>query len=180
MRSRRIQAPAGIAVRPTADRVREALFEILGQKVRKATFLDLFAGSGAVGIEASSRGAARVVLVESAPAALKALEGNIRSLGIASEVAVVRTPWPQGLTEAATSAGAPFSIVFADPPYEDAPYGRILESLSRPDLLDESATVVLEHETTTNPPEREARLALRRIAPYGRAALAFYQLTAPL
>src|SRR5919198_4163450 len=83
---RRLQAPAGAATRPTSDRVREALFSILGDRVRGARVLDLFAGSGALGIEALSRGAAAVTFVDSAPGALTALRDNLDALGADAEV----------------------------------------------------------------------------------------------
>jgi 16S rRNA (guanine966-N2)-methyltransferase len=83
---RRIHAPPGAATRPTSDRVREALFSILGPRVEGAAVLDLFAGSGALGLEALSRGAERVTFVDSAPAALRALRANLAALGIDAEV----------------------------------------------------------------------------------------------
>src|SRR5271166_4476908 len=82
-RSRTLQAPAGMATRPTSDRLRETLFNVLAQRIEGAAFLDLYAGSGAVGLEALSRGAARVEFVERAPAAMIALKKNLEKLGIA-------------------------------------------------------------------------------------------------
>src|SRR5919198_3232221 len=83
---RRLQAPAGAATRPTSDRVREALFSVLGDRVGGARVLDLFAGSGALGIEALSRGAAEATFVDSAPAAIRAVKANLEALGAAAEV----------------------------------------------------------------------------------------------
>src|SRR5919198_3496765 len=83
---RRLQAPAGAATRPTSDRVREALFSILGDRVGGARVLDLFAGSGALGIEALSRGAAEATFVDSAPAAIRAVKANLEALGAEAEV----------------------------------------------------------------------------------------------
>jgi 16S rRNA G966 N2-methylase RsmD len=82
LRSRTLQAPPGVATRPTSDRLRETLFNVLAPRIEGAAFLDLYAGSGAVGIEALSRGAAQVEFVERAPAALKVLRGNLERLGI--------------------------------------------------------------------------------------------------
>lgn len=174
-------------VRPTGDRVREALFDILGESVRGGRFLDLFAGSGAVGIEAHSRGAARVVLVESDREALGAIERNLVSLGLTHCIGLVRTPWPRALDAAVSSLGSldiagggsllsrTITIVFADPPYEGAPYPEILETLSRPGLFASHAVVVLEHQQRAAVPRSGGRLELTRIASYGRAALAFYR-----
>ena len=82
LRSRTLEAPPGLATRPTSDRLRETLFNVLAPRIEGAVFLDLYAGSGAVGIEALSRGAERVVFVERAPAALKVLRANLEQLGL--------------------------------------------------------------------------------------------------
>src|ERR1700751_4032084 len=87
-RSRTLQAPEGLATRPSSDRLRETLFNVLAPRIEGAAFLDLYAGSGAVGLEALSRGAARVVFVERAPAALAVLRGNMESLGVRSAARV--------------------------------------------------------------------------------------------
>ena len=89
-RSRTLAAPPGMSTRPTSDRLRETLFNVLAPRIEGAAFLDLFAGSGAVGLEALSRGAARVTFVERAPAALKVLDGNLARLGIGGGVRVYR------------------------------------------------------------------------------------------
>ena len=174
LRGRKLVAPRGEEVRPTADRVREALFNILGGSVEGAVFLDLFAGSGAIGIEAVSRGAARVVLVESGRTALAALERNLRILAAEGPAILVRSPWPRALAVQALRTEAPFTIVFADPPWEDAPFPSILESLSAPGVTAEDARVILEHEARTGAPERGGRFERVRVATYGRAGLAFY------
>jgi 16S rRNA (guanine966-N2)-methyltransferase len=114
---RRLQAPPGTATRPTSDRVREALFSILGVRVAGARVLDLFAGSGALGLEALSRGAAAVTFVESAPAALRVLRANVAALGADAEIA--RADAVRWLR--AASAGArQYDLVFLDPPYRQA------------------------------------------------------------
>ena len=118
---RRIEAPPGAATRPTADRVREALFSILGP-LDGERVLDLYAGSGALGIEALSRGAAHVTFVESAPRALAAVKRNLAALAIGpQEAAVVRRDALRFLGEAPSAQpGACFHLVFADPPYSSA------------------------------------------------------------
>jgi 16S rRNA (guanine966-N2)-methyltransferase len=115
-RGRRLTAPPGRDTRPTSDRVREALFSILGP-VDGAVVLDLFAGSGALGLEALSRGADRAVLVERAPAALRAIRRNVESLGAAAEVRVRDV---RAFVRDASAAGGPYDLVFLDPPYRDA------------------------------------------------------------
>src|SRR5215218_2257874 len=113
---RRLQAPPGTDTRPTADRVRESLFSILRERVHDARVLDLFAGSGALGIEALSRGAKEAVFVDSAHGAVAAIRENLEKLGI--EGLVHRR---DALAWLAAAEGAqPFELVFADPPYDSA------------------------------------------------------------
>jgi 16S rRNA (guanine966-N2)-methyltransferase len=128
---RRLEAPRGQATRPTADRVREALFSILGD-VQQLEILDLFAGSGALGIEALSRGAARAVFVERAPRALDALRANLDALGIDRDRAEVRALDARAAARTARTRGETYDLVFLDPPYRQAAgFGRALsESLA--------------------------------------------------
>ena len=113
---RRLVTPKGAATRPTADRVREALFSALGD-VSERTALDLFAGSGALGIEALSRGAASAVFVERARPALDALRGNLATLGISADV---HAGDARAFVRNAAQAGRTYDLVFVDPPYRDA------------------------------------------------------------
>jgi 16S rRNA (guanine966-N2)-methyltransferase len=122
---RRLQAPRGDATRPTSDRVREALFSVLGARVDGARVLDLFAGSGALGIEALSRGAAEATFVDSAPAAIRALKANLDALGADAEV---RRSDARRFLGAASAAGRYYDLVFLDPPYRLA--GRLGSELT--------------------------------------------------
>jgi len=119
---RRLQTPAGLDTRPTSDRVREALFSILGERVRDARVLDLFAGSGALGIEALSRGAAEATFVDNAPPAIRAIGANLEALG--ADATVVRAEARRYLGGASRS-GRSYDLVFLDPPY------RLAASLGR-------------------------------------------------
>lgn len=114
-RGARLHAPRGEATRPTSDRVREALFSILAS-VTDERVLDLFAGSGALGIEALSRGAASAVFVDSALAAVSAVRRNLEALGLETEADVVRRP-AIAFLEGAAIRGAQYDLVFVDPPY---------------------------------------------------------------
>jgi 16S rRNA (guanine966-N2)-methyltransferase len=140
---RRLVVPKGERVRPTADRVREAWMSILGEALPEARVLDLFAGSGALGLEALSRGAAHVTFVELHPASLRALDHNIAALGVADSVTVHRG---DAMRYAERAGEAPFDIILADPPYtidfaerlvalfRRQPFGRILSVEHRSDL----------------------------------------------
>ena len=148
--SRRIEAPRGPQTRPTSDRVREALFSILAERVEGARVLDLFAGSGALGLEALSRGAAQVTFVDSAPAAIRAVRANLDDLGATAEVRRVDA---LRFLRAASGEARHYDLVLLDPPYRLAPrLGREL-SEALPALLAHDGLVVSES-------DRRAPLAL--------------------
>jgi len=165
--------------RPTEGRVREALFSIWGDRVRGAAVLDLFAGSGAVGLEAASRGARRAVCVENDARAVRTLAGNIESTAAAlgkGVVAARRLLLPSGLPRLADSGETAFDLVFADPPYDFAEYDHLLERIAP--LLAPGGEAAVEHSARTQLPERAgplARTAERRR--YGESAISFYRLS---
>jgi 16S rRNA (guanine966-N2)-methyltransferase len=147
---RRLAAPKGAATRPTSDRVREALFSILGDRVHDARVLDLFAGSGALGLEALSRGAAEATFVDSAPAAIAALKANLDDLG--AEAEVHRSDALRFLRAAAGKARH-YDLVLLDPPY------RLAARLGR--ALSEALPAVLAHDAlVVSESDRRAPLAL--------------------
>jgi 16S rRNA (guanine966-N2)-methyltransferase len=115
-RGRRLVAPSGSATRPTSDRVREALFQRLGP-LDDARVLDLFAGSGALALEALSRGAAHATLVDSAPAAIRAIRANLATLGVAAAEAEVHRREARAFLRGARAAGHEYDLVLLDPPY---------------------------------------------------------------
>ncbi len=139
-RRRVLRFPDSEGLRPTPDRVRETLFNWLGQTLDGQTCLDLFAGSGALGFEAASRGAARVVLVERAPKVLAALADNARLLHAESRVELVRRDALQYLA----STSAKFDLVFVDPPYKAGWIGKLTPLL--PGVLNESGALYVEAE----------------------------------
>jgi 16S rRNA (guanine966-N2)-methyltransferase len=140
-RGRPLKAPPGAATRPTADRVREALFSILAARIPAARVLDLFAGSGALGIEALSRGADSATFVDSAPAAIRAIEANLAAL---AADATVRKADAVRFLSTAREAAAQYDLVFLDPPYRDAE--RLAPALSEalPAVLAPGAVAVAE------------------------------------
>jgi 16S rRNA (guanine966-N2)-methyltransferase len=142
LRGRRLLAPKGDAIRPTGDRAREALFDILehgAPPLRDASFLDLFCGTGAVGLEAYSRGASEVLLIDHDRAALKLAEANIARLGAPPNVRL--------LARDATLLGPaphPFDLVFLDPPYRSGLAAAALASLAADGWLGEGARLIVE------------------------------------
>jgi len=178
-RSRVLQAPKGEDTRPTSDKLRETLFNILGERVEGAHFLDLFAGSGAVGIEAMSRGAASCTFVESARPAIFALRANLEALGIRAGISLEAREVGSAL-ERMLKAPQPFDLVFLDPPYEEADeYEAALQFLARhyKVLLAQGALVIAEHRKKKPLPERVKALERTRVKEQGDVALSFYRVS---
>lgn len=176
-RSRPLQAPAGLATRPTSDRLRETLFNVLAPRIEGARFLDLYAGSGAVGLEALSRGAEQVVWVERAAPALKVLKSNVERLGITSGFRV-HAGTATSFLRLPRAAAIEFDVVFLDPPYDAAEeYKTALGFLSDEarGFLADGATVIAEHRCKQPLSDRYGALARTRLLEQGDAALSFYE-----
>lgn len=169
----RLIAPVGSAVRPTLDRVREALFSILGERVVDARFLDLFAGSGANGIEALSRGAQFAVFADSDRRSLVTVERNLETTRLAESAEVHRLVLPKGLSALGRS-GESFDLVFADPPYDFVEYGALLNGLCHNALLSPGAMVIVEHSARVSVLSKNLLLGCSRRAEYGDTALSFF------
>ncbi len=175
-RGRRLKTPAGAATRPTASRVRQVLFDILAPELPGCRFLDAFAGSGGVGLEALSRGAAQVVLVERGRAALAALRANLESLGGDPRVELRRDDGLVALRAAARRGTAAFDLIFLDPPYESELARAALEVIADGGALRAGGTVVVEHFHKRPLPETIGRLARDRVVRVGDHLLSFYRL----
>lgn len=182
LRRRTLEAPAGMATRPTSDRLRETLFNVLAPRIEGARFLDLYAGSGAVGIEAASRGAERVVVVERAERALKVLRSNLDHLGLRGSVRVESVSVAAFLKKVrAESAGFVFDLIFLDPPYDaQDEYALALDLLGGESshLLAEDALVVVEHRRRDKLEQRYGVLDRTRVLEQGDAGLSFYKAVA--
>ena len=179
-RSRRLEAPPGLNTRPTSDRLRETLFNVLAPRIGGAAFLDLYAGSGAVGVEALSRGAARVTFVERSPAALRVLRRNLDQLRIAGGFAVRAETVAAFLRSAAKTGSKPelHEVVFLDPPYDAAQeYATTLDLLGRAahSILNPGALVIAEHRRKQALEEQYGSLHRTRLLEQGDAALSFYE-----
>lgn len=175
-RSRRLQTPAGEGTRPTSDRLRETLFNVLGPRLAGARFLDLYAGSGAVGVEALSRGAAFAGFVERAPPAVSALRANLAALGLGARASVEHRAVAAALRRS-LEAQESFDFVFLDPPYQAAAeYAETMGTLGRESarLLRPGAAAIAEHARRGALPERFGALRRYRLLEQGEAALSFY------
>ncbi len=148
-KGRKIIVPTGIYTRPTGDKVKAALFNIIYSRINDAVVLDLFSGSGALALESVSRGARKAIAVEAAPQAARIIRQNIESLGYSSRVELIQADWRRALNRL---GDVPFSIVFLDPPYHmQTVYGQCCNQLHERALLQEGALVVFEHKSDIQP-----------------------------
>ncbi len=164
-RGARLKAPRGLRTRPTADRVRESLFSILGTRVAGRQVLDLFAGTGSLGLEALSRGARRAVFVDRATAAV--LRDNAAHTHLEEKAQILGSDVFAALERFAAS-GERFGLVFCDPPYRRGLWERVLMALDVSPLLTEDALLVIEHGTDETTVPALSRLVRTRSQTYGR------------
>jgi len=165
-RSRKLESVPGTAIRPTPDRLREALFNVLAPRIAGTVFLDAYAGTGAVGIEALSRGARHAILIERNRQALEVLRDNVRSLGIENEVTVVRG------SASVLLPNHPADIAFIDPPYDQEPeYADSLAALS----LTHCTVVIAQHSTRLTLEDQYGTLRKSRVLKQGDNSLSFYE-----
>jgi 16S rRNA (guanine(966)-N(2))-methyltransferase RsmD len=169
-RGRVLRAPSWDGLRPTSDRLRETLFDILGPSIRGARVLDGYAGTGAIGIEALSRGAAWVCFVDRDPRAVSLIEANLSSLTVDRRYAIIRA---DVMTAADACGDAPYDVAVFDPPY-DAHAAAVALEAAVP-LRGDRLRVVIEHAKRYAPPTRHAGFALARTVRAGDSALSFYE-----
>jgi 16S rRNA (guanine(966)-N(2))-methyltransferase RsmD len=171
LKGRRIEAPKWEGLRPTSDRLRETLFNVLAPRIEGARFLDAYAGTGAVGIEALSRGASHVTFVEQDPRAARLIEQNLARCGVRDRYAIIRA----GFAGASQRLDGPFEIVFLDPPYGGAELIASLETAAP--LISDNALLVVEHARRDAAPEQIGGLVRMRELVQGDSALAFYRVS---
>jgi 16S rRNA (guanine966-N2)-methyltransferase len=175
---RTLKAPRGANTRPTSDKVREAIFNILGNLPHTADeppaqVLDLYAGSGGLGLEALSRGAGRALFIDADEDACDLVRANADALGLPAEVRCI--PVVRWLVK---EAGGAFGWIFLDPPYDShqtGELGKALELIAKKELLDPAGVAVAEHEWRNPPDDRYAMLALFDRRRYGQTAVSFYR-----
>lgn len=178
--SRTIHSLRGMALRPTSDRLRETLFNILGAAIEGALFVDAYAGTGAVGIEAISRGADEVIFIEKHPAAVTLVRKNLAALEIRDGFEILAKDAVKGFELLASrrfGGALQADFIFLDPPYADSEeYHRALEFLDRSHLLARNGRVIVEHKRRMALPDHLARLERTRMAEQGDTTLSFYRM----
>jgi 16S rRNA (guanine966-N2)-methyltransferase len=174
LKGRRLKSPTWEGLRPTSDKLRETLFNILAPRIAGARVLDGYAGTGAAGIEALSRGAAFVTFVDRDRRAHALIVENLAHCGVADGYAIIRADMARALADA-RAAGSTFDIVLLDPPYD---YPSDAELTTVADVLSPNGIVVLEHARRRPSPECAGRLMRSREVVSGDSALALYTLRA--
>jgi len=173
-KSRRLVAPEGVTTRPTSDRLRETLFNVVAPRVPDSVWLDLFAGSGAVGLEALSRGARSVSFVESSSAAARVIRKNLHTLEIEEGFEVIEREAVTALRMLDSQADA-YDFCFLDPPYRKmGDYEQVLGFLSQSRLLGPASLVIAEHDKHFDPGDEFGSLRRHRVLRQGDAVLSFY------
>ncbi|MBW9211982.1 MULTISPECIES: 16S rRNA (guanine(966)-N(2))-methyltransferase RsmD [Terrabacteria group] len=171
-RSRPIEAPKGMKTRPTLDKVREAVFSIIMNNVPESSFLDLYAGSGANGLEALSRGAKRVVFVEKDRHAQKIIQANIVSLSLQEKTSLLKMSVQRALD---VLKGQSFDLVYMDPPYAKQENEQVIQLLIEKDLLNLDGVIVVEADRNDAYAETIGKMKLWKKKEYGVSQLLFYR-----
>ena len=177
-KGRRLKGPEGLELRPTGDRLKETLFNILGPKIAGASVLDVFGGTGAIGIEALSRGAREVTFIESSTAANRLIVQNLKLCGIETGYRILKEdvfPALRSLARQGFKAG----VTFFDPPYDWKPYRDLLEIAFNRDILSGGGLAVIEHYRKASLPESGDGFHRSRIVRQGDHCLSFYEGVSP-
>ena len=173
-RGRHLQTLTGSMTRPTSDRLRETLFNILASRIDGSSFLDICAGSGAVGIEALSRGASEVTFIENSRDACAVIEANLNTLGAAGCATIERRSASAAL-KSLEQTSRQFDIAFFDPPYASEIYHQVMKQLGPGNLIAPGGVVVVEHRAKITPKPEYEKLHRFRELKQGESALAFYE-----
>jgi 16S rRNA (guanine(966)-N(2))-methyltransferase RsmD len=173
LKGRRLKAPTWEGLRPTSDKLRETLFNVLAARVRGARVLDGYAGTGALGIEALSRGAASVTFVDRDTRAEALVADNLAHCGVAGGYAIIRASVERAIDDLRAATRDPFDLILLDPPYDARPDAVLAASA---DLLAPGGLVVLEHARRSGAPDAAGRLRRVREIASGDSALSLYEV----
>jgi 16S rRNA (guanine966-N2)-methyltransferase len=172
LKGRTLQTPAWEGLRPTSDKLRETLFNVLAPRIEGARVLDGYAGTGAIGIEALSRGASHVTFVERDPRAVRLIAENLRRCGVADRYAIIRAELNKTRRRRPDRGEAAYDVIILDPPYGVTELMQALVAAEA--LMSTSTLLVIEHAKRDVAPARSGRLVLTRSLTSGDSALAFY------
>lgn len=170
-KGRRLETPVNYDIRPTSEMVKEALFSILMNDIHNSVFVDLFSGTGAVGLEALSRGAEKVYLVDRSRESIGIIRNNVNKIGCQPQVNILASDYRIAMDR----INEPVDIFFADPPYEDGYNIEILESISDSGILKDDGIVIVEHSKKFDMPSIVRDMEIFKEKKYGKKALAFYR-----
>lgn len=172
-RGRRLDPIEGMDIRPTSDKVKGSLFNILGASVIDSVFLDLFGGTGGVGIEALSRGADHVVFIDTDIKSIKVLKGNLEHLNINDNVEIFNTDYSTAISKLYNNNKF-FDIIFIDPPYSVGLAQNALAEIDKHPILAQSGLIIVEHDSRDEMPSSLGKLYMYRSKQYGNTTLSFY------
>jgi len=175
-KGRTLKSPPSMHVRPTSDRLRETVFNVIAPRISNARFLDLCAGTGAVGIEALSRGAAHTTFVDRSRKSCTLIESNVALCRISEEQAeIYNSDAADFLRQAVSWKMAPWDVIFYDPPYKDDPTPLLeLIGIHQPQLLSDGGIVIVEHHHKLELPQVLAKLDRTRVLKQGDSSLSFF------
>ncbi|MEX2494401.1 MAG: 16S rRNA (guanine(966)-N(2))-methyltransferase RsmD [Nitrospirales bacterium] len=179
LKGRKIPTLQGQGIRPTSLRAREALFSILGSVIQGACVADLFAGSGAIGLEALSRGAQSAIFIEQNPAAGQILEKTLARFKMTSQSQVFIQDVALAIQNPDLIGCRPFDVLYIDPPYQFEQSHQLLTEIEEADLLAKNGQVIYEHYSKRTPPSAIGHWELSRTAKYGETGLSFYRSRTP-
>jgi 16S rRNA (guanine966-N2)-methyltransferase len=174
LRSRKIKSPPASAARPTKDRVREAVFNMIAAKVGGSSVLDLFAGSGAYGLEALSRGAKACIFVDSNPDCTSVILENASSLGVGEKSEVIRRDAFEFIEDTGMK-NRKFDVIFADPPYRAVAHRNILIMINRYDILGDSGLLIAEHDPEEDIPGSYGDVSIYKQKSYGITSISVFK-----
>jgi len=174
-KGKRLKAPSGLDTRPLTDMIKEALFNVIGDKIIEASFLDLFAGSGSAGIEALSRGASRVIFIDSSKEASRIIRDNLNNCGFKESSEVYRNDVFKAIN-ILNKRNLAFDIIYLDPPFKNEKiFDRVIRAMDETELLDEQGILIIRTPKGKEMPVKLSNLEEYRETNYGESTLHYYR-----
>ncbi|MGL4913795.1 MAG: 16S rRNA (guanine(966)-N(2))-methyltransferase RsmD [Romboutsia sp.] len=175
VRGLKLNTPKNEDVRPTTDRVKESLFNMINQYIMESNVLDLFAGTGSLGIECLSRGAKKCTFVDISQESIELTKSNIKKARVENESIILKSDFKDAIGKLKLQ-GNKFDVIFMDPPYYKNMFIDALEKIDNAELLDEEGIIVIEHDSKEDFPENIGRLEKYKSKKYGSTTITFYKL----